>query len=55
MVNSKEFSHALEINQIELNKMGIMDILQKLLSHEDLDVKRQSARVITSLFPNGII
>lgn len=30
-----------------------MDNLLKLISHEDLDVRRQSITVITSLFPNG--
>jgi hypothetical protein len=42
----------LEINQIELNKMGIIDVLNKLLSHEDLDVRRRTVRIFCSLFPN---
>lgn len=42
----------LEINQIELNKMGVIDILHHLLIHDDLDVRRQSVRVYSSLFPN---
>ena len=44
----------IEINQIELNKLGIIDLLAKLLSHDDLSVKTESVTVISSLFPNGI-
>jgi hypothetical protein len=30
-----------------------MEVLIKLQSHDDLDVRRQSVTVISSLFPNG--
>jgi hypothetical protein len=48
-------SHIIEINQIELNKMGVIDVLNRLVNHEDLDVKRQSVRVYCSLYPNSKI
>lgn len=32
--------------------MGVIDVLLKLLSHDDLDVRRQVIRVYSSLFPN---
>ena len=47
--------YATEINQIELNKMGIIEVIIRLLGHEDLDVRRQSVTVLSSLFPNGKI
>jgi hypothetical protein len=32
--------------------MGVLEVLNKLLSHEDLDVRRQSIRIYSSLFSN---
>ena len=32
--------------------MGVTDILYRLLSHDDLDVRRQSVRIYSSLFSN---
>ena len=42
-----------EINQLELNKLNVCEILIRHLAHDDLNVNRNCVAALTSLCLNG--